>query len=107
MFYVYAVYADAVSHFLSRNTAKHKKASPIHDRDVMSFTRCGKRALINKTDDLLISTVVIQCIIYVLKHITYHGVVSVKVLLIKILSAYGHFKSSGSGSQSNISSMSH
>ena len=58
----------------------------------MSFTCYGKRAVINKTDDLLISRVVIHCIICVLKHITYHGMVSVKVLLIKFLSAYRHFK---------------
>lgn len=58
----------------------------------MLFTHSGKRAVINKTDDLLISRVVIHCIICVLKHITYHGMVSVKVLLIKFLSAYRHFK---------------
>lgn len=43
-----------------------------------------KNAVINK-DDLLITAVVIHYITCVLKHITYPGVVSVKVLLIKIL----------------------
>lgn len=71
---------------------KHKKPLNPWQRLNMSFTRDDKRAVINKKDDLLISSVVIHCIICVLKHITYHGVVSVKVLLIKFLSAYRHFK---------------
>lgn len=58
----------------------------------MSFTLRGERAVINKTDDLLISRVVIHCIICVLKHITYHEMVNVKVLLIKLLSADRLFK---------------
>lgn len=52
-----------------------------------------KNAVINKEDDLLITAVVIHYITCVLKHITYPGVVSVKVLLIKILKCRARFQS--------------
>lgn len=65
-----------------------------------------KGAVINKEADLLITAVVIHYITCVSKHITYPGVVSVKVLLIKILKCRARFQS-GSRSPSSISSVCH
>lgn len=61
------------------------KSLPVWRLHVIYFLRVKKNAVINKEDDLLITAVVIHYITCVLKHITYPGVVSVKVLLIKIL----------------------
>lgn len=70
-------YVDACSD-ISSCMYESTKSPWIHDRDnTCHLLSVAKRAVINKTDDLLISRVVIHCIICVLKHITYHGMVSV------------------------------